>query len=92
MSETTAQKIERLLRERFDPTHFELTDDSAKHAGHPGATSGGGHYSVVIVSTAFEGLSRLERHRAVYAAVQSMIGDEIHALAIRTLAPSEQAG
>ncbi len=90
MSEATAQKIERLIRERFDPTHFELVDDSAKHAGHPGATSGGGHYSVVIVSTAFEGLGRLERHRAVYAAVQTMIGEEIHALAIRTLTPSER--
>ncbi len=90
MSETTAEKIERLLRERFDPTQFELTDDSAKHAGHPGATSGGGHYSVVIVSNVFEGLSRLERHRAVYGAVESMIGSEIHALAIRTVAPSEQ--
>ncbi len=91
MSETTAQKIERLLRERFEPTRFELTDDSARHAGHPGATSGGGHYSVAITSAAFEGLSRLERHRAVYAVVESMIGDEIHALAIRTHAPSERS-
>jgi len=89
MSETTAAKIERLLRERFAPAHFELHDDSAKHAGHPGAASGGGHYSIVIVSTRFEGLSRLERHRRIYAELESMIGAEIHALAIRAVAVSE---
>ena len=51
MNETTSARIERLLRERFAPAHFELHDDSEKHAGHPGATSGGGHYSLVIVSS-----------------------------------------
>lgn len=92
MSETTAAKIERLLRARFEPAHFELQDDSAKHAGHPGASSGGGHYAVVIVSSAFEGLSRLERHRLVHAALERMIGAEIHALAMRTIAASEWSG
>ena len=89
MTETTPAKIERLLRARLEPAHFELQDDSAKHAGHPGASSGGGHYAVVIVSSAFEGLSRLERHRRVYAALEGMIGAKIHALAMRTIAVSE---
>ena len=89
MNETTPARIERLLRERFAPAHFELHDDSEKHAGHPGATSGGGHYSLVIVSSTFEGLSRLERHRLVYAELEPLIGAEIHALAIRTVATSE---
>ena len=89
MNETTSARIERQLRERFAPTHFELHDDSAKHVGHPGATSGGGHYSVVIVSDAFEALGRLERHRLVYAELGSMVGAEIHALAIRAVAVSE---
>ena len=89
MSETTAARIERLLRERFEPARFELVDDSARHAGHPGATSGGGHFNVTIESAAFEGLTRLERHRSVYAALEGMIGVEIHALAIRATAPSE---
>jgi BolA protein len=89
MSETVPEKIERLLHERVSPVHFELVDDSAKHAGHPGATSGGGHYSVLVVSAAFEGLGRLERHRLVYAALEGMIGTEIHALALRTPAVSE---
>jgi len=90
MTETTPARIERLLRSRFEPTQFELRDDSAKHAGHPGASSGGGHYAVVIVSSVFEGLPRLERHRQVYATVESMIGTEIHALTIRAVAPTEQ--
>lgn len=89
MTETTAARIERLLRARFEPTHFELLDDSAKHVGHPGASSGGGHYTVVIVSSAFEGLSRLERHRQVYAALEPLIGAEIHAIALRAVAPTE---
>jgi len=89
MTETTPAKIERLLRGRFDPTHFELTDDSEKRVGHPGASSGGGHYTVVIVSSAFEGLSRLERHREVYAALEPLIGVEIHAIAIRAVTPTE---
>ena len=89
MSETTAARTERLLRARFEPTHFELADDSAQHVGHPGATSGGGHYSVVIVSNVFEGLGRLERHRLVYSAVEPLIGAEIHAIAIRAVSPTE---
>jgi len=90
MSETNVAKIERLLRERFEPTHFELVDDSARHAGHPGASLGGGHYNVVIVSSVFEDLGRLERHRLVYEALGSMVGDEIHALSMRTIADSER--
>ena len=89
MNETTAEKIERLLRERLNLSHFELVDDSARHAGHPGATSGGGHYNVVLVSNAFEGLGRLQRHRLVYEALDGMIGTDIHALSMRVLVPSE---
>ena len=59
----TAARIEQILTERFRPQQFELRDDSALHVGHPGATSGGGHYHVRIVSAEFEGKTRLERHR-----------------------------
>lgn len=85
----TADRVRKLLVERFAPEHFELRDDSAKHVGHPGATSGGGHYTVVIVAAAFEGRPLLERHRMVYEALGSLIGDEVHALAIKTLTPTE---
>ena len=80
-------ELERRLRERFDPTHLEIRDDSAKHAGHAGATSGGGHFRVTIVSAAFEGLSLLEQHRAVNDAVADFFGDRVHALGLKTSAP-----
>jgi BolA protein len=83
------ERIERILRDRFEPTHFELHDDSARHVGHRGATSGGGHFEVVIVSAAFEGKSRLEQHRLVNDALRDHFGPVIHALALKTFAPSE---
>jgi BolA protein len=83
------ERIERILVERFRPRRFELRDDSAKHAGHRGATSGGGHFHVTIVAAAFEGKTRLEQHRMVYGALGSLMEHEIHALGLTTLAPSE---
>lgn len=85
----TATRIETILRERFAPQHFELRDLSRFHEGHEGAAGGGGHYRVLLVSRAFEGRSRLERHRAVHEALGGMIGGEIHALALRAATPSE---
>ena len=87
--EATIDRIENILRRRFEPSHLELVDDSARHAGHPGAASGGGHYHVEIVSPQFEGLTLLARHRLINEALGEMIGAEIHALGLRTLAPSE---
>ena len=89
MSEKDPARIERILRERFQPLHFELRDDSHKHVGHAGATSGGGHFHVVIVTQAFEGKTRLEQHRLVNEAVGDLFGHEIHALGLTTRAPSE---
>ncbi len=88
--EAIRRKIERILRERFEPILLELHDDSARHAGHPGATSGGGHFRVTLVSRRFEGLSLLDQHRAVNEALAEMFGKEIHALALRTSAPSRR--
>ena len=88
----TPTRIERVLRERLQPVFLELRDDSAKHVGHPGATSGGGHYHLVIVSPSFEGLDRLAQHRLVHDALGAMIGSEIHALGMTTYAPTEWNG
>ena len=88
-SETTPGRIETILRRRFSPVRFELRDDSAKHAGHAGATSGGGHYHLVLVSAEFEGRTRVEQHRMVYEALADLIPDEIHALGLTTRTPSE---
>jgi BolA family transcriptional regulator, general stress-responsive regulator len=82
-------RIESILRERFAPERLDIRDDSARHAGHAGAAAGGGHFDVLIVSAAFEGRTLLDRHRMVNEALQEMIGREIHALGLRTLAPGE---
>jgi BolA protein len=88
----TAKRIEELLRERLSARHLELRDESARHAGHPGAASGGGHYSLLIVSEAFEGRKPLERHRMVYETLADLMGRQIHALSMRTLTPAEWSG
>jgi BolA family transcriptional regulator, general stress-responsive regulator len=82
-------EIEALLRERLSPTRLEVVDDSARHAGHPGAASGGGHYRLRIVAAAFRGHPALERHRMVYGALGGLMGKEIHALSVEALSPEE---
>lgn len=88
MASPTAREIERILRDKLDPVHLEIRDDSALHASHPGATSGGGHYRVVIVSARFEGLTLLEQHRLVNDALRHLIGERIHALGLKTVLAS----
>jgi BolA family transcriptional regulator, general stress-responsive regulator len=73
----------------LSPVVFELADDSAEHVGHTGAAAGGGHFSLVIVSNDFSGLSRLARHRAVLERVGDLIPHPVHALAIRAYTPDE---
>jgi BolA protein len=86
---TRPERIRALLTAALTPSLLELSDDSALHAGHAGAASGGGHYTVKIVSPRFEGLRLVMRHRLVYDSVHDMMHTEIHALAITALAPSE---
>jgi len=89
---STDQRVERirtLLESALSPSKLEVGDDSHLHVGHAGAASGGGHYSVKIVSERFEGLRLVMRHRLVYDAVQGMMHTDIHALAITAIAPSE---
>jgi BolA protein len=86
---TDVARIEAILRARFRPARLEIRDDSAAHAGHAGAASGGGHYDILIVAAEFEGQPLLDRHRLVHEALRDLIGREIHAIALRTRAPSE---
>jgi len=83
-----------MIRERLTaalaPQSIDVQDDSAAHAGHAGARSGGGHFTVTIVSAAFAGKSLVERHRMVYDALGGAMRDEIHALVIRAVAPDER--
>ena len=89
VSDNRPERIALALQAALAPSLLEVTDDSHLHAGHAGAASGGGHYSVKIVSDRFEGLRLVMRHRLVYDAVAEMMRAEIHALAITALAPSE---
>ena len=83
-----AQSIHRKLTEALSPQRLEVVDDSARHAGHAGARAGGeSHFNVVIVSAAFEGLSRVQR--GVHAALAEELAGPIHALSIKALAPGE---
>ncbi len=83
------ERIRALLDAALAPSVLELTDESALHAGHAGAASGGSHFRLKIVSSRFEGLRLVMRHRLVYDSVHDMMHTEIHALAITALAPSE---
>jgi len=85
---STVQEIEQRLA-MLAPESIEVTDDSASHAGHVGARSGGGHFELTIVAPVFAGKSRLERHRLVYEALSPLMQRKIHALALRTFAPGE---
>lgn len=87
-----ADRIEAALRTAFAPSLLHVTDDSAKHAGHAGARPGGEtHYTVLLVSAAFQGQGRVARHRAVNAAVANEFDTGLHALALVLRTPEEQA-
>jgi BolA protein len=66
-----------------------IEDESHLHAGHAGAASGGGHFKLTLISSAFDGLNRVARHRLIYAALNRHIPNEIHALTIEAHSPAE---
>ncbi|KAB7630411.1 MULTISPECIES: BolA family protein [Stenotrophomonas] len=81
------ERIRQALQQALDPELLEVKDDSHRHAGHEGARDGRGHFKVHVVSAAFEGKLPLARHRAVYAALGTMMETDIHALSIRAETP-----
>jgi BolA family transcriptional regulator, general stress-responsive regulator len=86
-------EIATTLRSRLEdlsPIELEIHDDGADHVGHAGARNGAGHFSLVIVSKAFCGISRLERHQRVLSRVSDLLPYPIHALSIKALAPEER--
>jgi len=89
MSDDRLSELRARLTAALDPTEIEITDESARHAGHAGAASGGGHYILHIVSDAFAGKNLIQRHRLVYDAVGDMMHSEIHALSIQARSPDE---
>ncbi|MFL5324140.1 MAG: BolA family protein [Microvirga sp.] len=78
------------LRERLDPTRLVVEDESQQHFGHAGWREGGEtHFRIDVVSRAFEGKSRVERHRVINAALAGAFERGLHALAIQAKAPGE---
>ena len=85
-----AAAIEQRLRAALAPSRLDVINDSEKHRGHAGYDgSGESHFTVEIESSAFAGKSRLERQRAVNAALADLLKDRVHALAIKARAPGE---
>jgi len=89
LGQVTAE-IDQRLRAALAPERLEVINDSARHHGHAGDDgSGESHFTVEIVSAAFDGMSRVARQRAVNAALADLLRDRIHALAIKARAPGE---
>ena len=87
---SVAAEIEKRLREALAPTRLAVINDSARHRGHGGDDgSGESHFTVEIEAPLFAGRSRLDRQRAVNAALGELLRDRIHALAIRASAPQD---
>ena len=86
---TRVEKIQAALAVAFAGAEITVQDDSHLHAGHAGAATGRGHFSVFVVSKRFAGMNTLRRHRLVYEVVGDMMATDIHALSIQALAPGE---
>lgn len=85
-----ADRLKLKLDEAFAPKLLTIADDSAKHSGHAGAREGGeSHFSITIVSSRFEGLSRVARQRLVNTCLAEELAGPVHALAMQTLTPDE---
>jgi BolA protein len=86
------QDIRDKLTAAFAPHALDIVNDSHRHAGHAGSPgTGESHFTIKVVSAAFAGKSRLERHRMVNDILAEELAGRVHALAIRAFAPEEQA-
>lgn len=89
MSDTRINELRTRLTRTLQPVDLDIIDESAKHAGHAGAASGGGHFIVRITAAAFHDKSLIQRHRLVYDAIGDMMHQDIHALSIDARTPEE---
>jgi len=82
--------IQQKLSVAFEPVRLEIEDDSARHAGHAGASRAGeSHFNVLIESQAFAGAPKVARQRMVYRALAEELAGPLHALSLKALAPGE---
>ena len=90
MNGPLTQEMRQLLTAAFEPSSLDIINDSANHHGHTGDDgSGESHFTIVIESASFTGLSRLQRQRLVNAALGDIPGNRVHAVAIKARAPGE---
>ncbi|MEJ2409118.1 MAG: BolA family transcriptional regulator [Novosphingobium sp.] len=90
MTGPLAQEMRQLLTAALAPTALDIINDSASHSGHMGDDgSGESHFTIVIESGQFAGVSRLQRQRMVNAALGDIPGNRVHAIAIKARAPGE---
>ena len=90
---STRDTIINKLREAFVPESLDVADESHLHEGHAGHRPGGEtHFRVNIESPAFEGKSRIERHRMVNTTLEAELKGSVHALAIKAQTPGEKQG
>ena len=86
----TADLITKKLTEAFAPQSLNVVDESHQHEGHAGSRPGGQtHFRVYIVSDAFKGKTRIERHRMINKILSDNLAGGVHALAIHAAAPGE---
>ena len=90
MKTSREEQIREQLQRAFDPLELMIKDQSQLHIGHEGARDGKGHFDVTVVSQAFAGVNRVQRHRMVYDALRDLLESDIHALRINAYAPSER--
>jgi BolA protein len=87
---TVKDNITKKLREAFSPESLDVADESHLHEGHAGHRPGGEtHFRVYIVSPAFKGKSRIDRHRMINTILAAELAGSVHALAIKAHAPGE---
>ena len=84
-----AEMVRERLYQDLAAEFVEIDDQSDLHAGHSGAAAGGSHFEVLVISTMFEDLTTLARHRLIYQAMGDAMTRDIHALSIKAYAPSE---
>lgn len=87
-----ATRIQTKLTQALAPTRLRVKDVSHRHAGHAGARpEGETHFDVEVVSAAFEDLNRVARQRLVYDTLRDELAERVHALALKTLTPTEDS-
>jgi len=85
----TRTRIHEKLEQTLAPNIVDVIDQSAAHAGHAGAASGGGHFQVILVAEAFDGLNQVARQRRVYEILSEEMTSSVHALSMTCLTPTE---